>query len=38
MTELLAERTKGGEDRNALLEALLAIVADPAIPTSRSAG
>ena len=32
MREVLAERAKSGEDRQALLDAILAIVADPAIP------
>ena len=34
MRDVLAERGKAGEDRQALLDAILAIVADPAIPSA----
>ena len=38
MLEQLAERGKAGEDRQALLDELLAIVTDPRSRTRRSAG
>ncbi len=38
MRDALAERGKAGEDRQALLDAVLAIVADPAIPDEEVGG
>jgi len=38
MRDALAERGKAGEDRQALLDAVLAIVADPAIPDEEAGG
>lgn len=38
MRDVLAERAKSGEDRQALLDAILAIVADPAIPDEEVGG
>lgn len=38
MRDELAERGKAGEDRQALLDAILAIVADPAIPDEDVGG
>jgi hypothetical protein len=35
---VLVERAKSGEDRQALLDAILAIVADPAIPDEEVGG
>lgn len=35
MREALAERAKSGEDRQSLLDAILAIVADPAVPDEQ---
>jgi hypothetical protein len=38
MRDALAERAKSGEDRQALLDALLAIVADPEVPDEQVGG
>ncbi|WP_432871987.1 hypothetical protein [Microbispora rosea] len=38
MRDALAERAKSGEDRQALLDAILAIVADPAVPDEDVGG
>jgi hypothetical protein len=38
MRDALAERAKSGEDRQALLDAILAIVADPAVPDEEVGG
>ena len=38
MRDALAERGRSGEDRQALLDAVLAIVADPAVPDERVGG
>ncbi|MEZ7129055.1 hypothetical protein ACBR40_27305 [Nonomuraea sp. AD125B] len=38
MREALAERAKAGEDRQALLDAILAVVADPAVPDEEVGG
>ncbi|MEV4297006.1 hypothetical protein [Microbispora rosea] len=38
MWDALAERAKSGEDRQALLDAILAIVADPAVPDEDVGG
>ena len=38
MRDYLAERAKSGEDRQALLDAILAVVADPAVPDADVGG